>query len=215
MRETDFGRRLAELAQGYPQFTKAHEAERLVRAAQEASIQAHSAIARALAPPAPPPEPKTARDAYARATAMLFSVFAIAAECDAKAEGLASAFMARKTKTGRRAAIACNMSALLGEIGTAEEMQREAKDCIRRWAESPGLPAPLVDLAPAVIASAADTLSLARARIKVACDLRAGDGPDMDVMGCMGAVASPDAEPGQRPETAAEREAREMAEMLS
>jgi len=41
----------------------------------------------------------------------------------------------------------------------AETMASEAKDCIARWADKPGLPAPLVDLAPHVCASMADTLA--------------------------------------------------------
>ena len=32
-------------------------------------------------------------------------------------------------------------------------------------------------------------MSLARARIKVACDMRAGDAPDIDIMGCMPCLA--------------------------
>ncbi len=179
-----------------------------------AGLAAFAALADKLNPP-PHPEPTTARDAHTRAAKMLFDVHAIASDCDAKAEGLAAGFMARKTTAGRRAAIARNMSALLAEMESAETMAREAKGCIARWAERPGLPAPLVDLAPHVLASVADTLSLARARIKVACDMRAGDAPDMDLIGCMGAASDPDAQPGECPEMRAERQARDNAVLMA
>ena len=179
-----------------------------------AGAAAFAALADNLNPP-PLPEPWTARDAHSRACEMLFNALGAAADVDAKAEGLASAFMARKVNSGRRAAIARSMSALVREMDEVERMRQDAKCCIGRWAEKPGLPPPLVDLAPHAYASVADTLSLARARIKVACDMRAADTPDMDFMGCMGAASNPDAQPVEHPETAAERAARALAEMLS
>jgi hypothetical protein len=188
-----------------------------------------SRIANRIDPPAPMP-PASAREAFGRVLGRAIALFADANEVDGRALALARGMIAKRKDSGRIAALARDIGRIHVDIGALEREAMSLRFVVDMWKDDPklGLPVPLLDLMPAIFEAAEQSIGQARSRVLAACTVddprilaalgivAATDGQEAaSPSASEGARGASDAEPSTRPETAAERDKRELAEMLS
>ncbi|WP_206929460.1 hypothetical protein [Roseococcus thiosulfatophilus] len=171
-----------------------------------------------------PGRPKGSKSAHVKAreaalAAAMCDLLATSSDVLAHGMTLARGLLAKKRDDGRRAALARAIRDAEVRARAVEAAARELKADAARWADSPaiGLPATVTDFLPQLLAHVEDSLGLARLRVNAVCS----GCPDhfLAALGIItagaGADAEPPPEPEPQPETDAERDARELAEMLS
>ncbi len=188
-----------------------------------------SRIANHIDPPAPMP-PANAGEAFDRVLGRAIAAFADANEVDGRALALARGMLAKRKDSGRIASLTRDIGRIHVDIGALEREKMSLRFVVDIWKDDPklGLPVPLLDLMPAIFAAVDECIWHARSRLTAACTVddprilaalgivAATDGQEAaSPAASEGARGAPDAEPSNRPETAAERDKRELAEMLS
>lgn len=195
------------------------QAEFLRRAEfHDTGAAAFAALADKLNPP-PPPAPSTAEEAFNNVSLRMCDLLATSSDVLAHGMTLARGLLAKKRDDGRRAALARAIRDAEVRARAVETAARELKSDAARWADNPaiGLPATVTDFLPQLLAHVEDSLGLARLRVNAVCS----GCPDhfLAALGIItagaGADAEPPPEPEPQPETDAERDARELAELLS
>lgn len=195
------------------------QAEFLRRAEfHRAGADAFAALADKLNPP-PPPAPRTAEEAFSNVSLRMCDLLAATFDVSAHGMTLARGLLAKKRDDGRNAALARAIREAKLRTDAVEAAARELKADAARWADNPaiGLPATVTDFLPQLLAHVEDSLGLSRLRVNAVCS----GCPDhlLAALGIItagtGADAEPPPEPEPQPETDAERDARELAEMLS